>query len=129
MSTVHRFEDLDAWKKARELSKLVYGVTRSREFNIDVRLRYQMRDASVSILSNIAEGFGRRTDKEFIQFLYVSRGSTTELQAQSYVALDQNYVNQETFSRLYEMCDHTARLMTNLIKYLHASVESNQRAK
>ena len=118
MSTVRRFEDLEVWKKAREIAKLVYEVTSNPQFNKDLRLRNQMRDAAVSIMSNIAEGFTRNTDKEFKQFLYVSRASAAELQSESYVALDQRYITVQAFKRLYEESDHTSRMLCNLIKYL-----------
>jgi four helix bundle protein len=124
MSTIRRFEDLEVWKRARELTKLVYKLTDASQFSRDYRLRNQMRDAAVSILSNIAEGFSRRTDKEFIQFLYVSRASAAELQSQSYVALDQEYLPAVAFERIYEETDHTSRMLSNLIKYLRSSARS-----
>jgi four helix bundle protein len=124
MSTIRRFEDLEVWQRARKLTKLVYEVTSAPQFNRDYRLRNQMRDAAVSILSNIAEGFSRHTDKEFIQFLYVSRASGAELQSQSYVALDQEYLSSVTFQTVYEETDHTSRMITNLIKYLRSSAQS-----
>jgi four helix bundle protein len=124
MGTIRRFEDLEVWKRARELTKLVYKMTEAAQFNRDYRLRNQMRDAAVSILSNIAEGFSRHTDKEFIQFLYVSRASAAELQSQSYVALDQEYLPADAFERIYEETDHTSRMVTNLIKYLRSSARS-----
>ena len=127
MTTIRRFEDLEVWKKARELTKLVYQLTEAPQFNRDLRLRNQMRDAVVSILSNISEGFSRHTDKEFIQFLYVSRGAAAELQSQSYVALDQKYFTEVAFDRIYEETDHTSRMLTNLIKYLRTSSQTHRR--
>ena len=127
MTTIRRFEDLEVWKRARELTKLVYKLTGTPQFNRDIRLRNQMRDAVVSILSNIAEGFSRHTDKEFIQFLYVSRGSAAELQSQSYIALDHDYFPLVAFERIYEEIDHTSRMLSNLIKYLRTSARTNRR--
>ena len=124
MGTIRRFEDLEVWQRARKLTKLVYDVTSAPQFNKDYRLRNQMRDSAVSILSNIAEGFSRHTDKEFIQFLYVSRGSAAELQSQWYVALDQGYLSSFVFENVYAETDHTSRMITNLIKYLRSSSRS-----
>ncbi|MCI0413100.1 four helix bundle protein [bacterium] len=127
MSTTRRFEDLEVWKRARELAKLVYRLTEAPQFNRDFRLRNQMRNAAVSILSNIAEGFSRHTDREFTQFLYISRGSAAELQSQSYIALDQEYFSCVSFEQLYEETDHTSRMLSNLIKYLRTSARTHQR--
>jgi four helix bundle protein len=127
MGTIRRFEDLQVWAKSRELTRLVYKVTSHPSFTNDLRLRNQMRDAAVSIMSNIAEGFSRNTDKEFIQFLFVSKASVAEIQSQSYVALDQQYLSNDIFVQIYEMADHTSRMLSNLIKYLRTSVKSTRR--
>jgi four helix bundle protein len=127
MGTIRRFEDLQVWNKSRELTRLVYRMTSHPSFMNDFRLRNQMRDAAVSIMSNIAEGFSRNTDKEFIQFLFVSKASVAEIQSQSYVALDERYLSNESFTEIYEMCDHTSRMLSNLIKYLRNSVQHTPR--
>ena len=127
MGTIRRFEDLQVWNKSRELMRLIYKITSNSSFNYDFRLRNQMRDASVSIMSNIAEGFSRNTDKEFIQFLFVSKASVAEIQSQTYVALDQSCLSNNTFKEIYEMCDHTSRMLSNLIKYLRNSVQNTRR--
>ncbi len=97
MSKIEKFEDIEAWKMAREITKMIYQISSSDNFNKDFALVNQIRRASVSILSNIAEGFERNGDKEFIQFLTIAKGSCGEVRAQLYVALDQNYVDEEQF--------------------------------
>ena len=98
--TITRFEDLKVWQRARQLTKLVYRLTNGDRFNDDLRLRNQMRDSSVSTMSNIAEGFTRNSDKEFRQFLFVAKSSAAELQSQTYVALDQSYIRAGDFDTL-----------------------------
>jgi len=118
MTKIERFEDIEAWKKARSLVKEVYRATGQDRFFKDFGLRDQIRRASVSIISNIAEGFSRQTDQEFIHFLYIAKGSTSEVQSQLYVALDLDYINREEFERLYDEADQVARLISGFIKYL-----------
>ena len=79
MANIRRFEDIEAWKKGRELAKDIYTVTGKGEFARDYALKDQIRKASVSIVSNIAEGFSRQTDQEFVQFLHIAKGSTSEV--------------------------------------------------
>ena len=99
MSSFQRFEDIEAWQKARELTKAIYAMSNDGQFARDFGLRDQIRRASVSIMSNIAEGFGRGGNKEFIQFLSTAKGSASEVQAQLYVALDAGYINQDQFQK------------------------------
>jgi four helix bundle protein len=101
MAKIRRFEDIEAWKKARILVKEVYKVTAEGKFSKDFSLKDQIRRAAVSIISNIAEGFSRQTDQEFVQFLHIAKGSTSEVQSQLYIALDLGYISQEEFSKLY----------------------------
>lgn len=115
-----RFEDLDVWQKARELTKSVYRLTRNGAFASDRGLSNQMRRASVSIMANIAEGFSRKGDKEFGQFLFIAKSSAAELQSHAYVALDQGYIDESNFKNLYADLDHTSRMTSNLIKHLSA---------
>ncbi len=84
MARIEKFEDIDAWQKARALSKAIYSVTGNGAFSHDFGLRDQIRRAAVSIMSNIAEGFDRGSNREFTQFLYIAKGSTAEVQAQLY---------------------------------------------
>lgn len=115
---ITRFENLEVWQRARELTKLVYQVTKVDTFNQDQRLKNQIRDSCVSIMANIAEGFSRNSDKEFRQFLFVAKASAAEVQSHSYVSLDQHYLNQTEFAKLYEETDHISRMLFNLIQYL-----------
>jgi four helix bundle protein len=116
---IERFEDIKAWQEARALVKGIYDATKSdRDFAVDYRLRDQIHSAAVSIMSNIAEGFSRRTTKEFVQFLFVAKGSAAEVESQLYGALDQGYINREKFDDFYSKSDEVARLISGFIKYL-----------
>ncbi len=121
MSAFQRFEDIEAWQKARELTKAIYALSNDGQFSRDFGLRDQIRRASVSIMSNIAEGFGRGGNKEFIQFLSTAKGSASEVQAQLYVALDAGYINQDQFQKLYSETEATARMIAGLLRYLQNS--------
>ena len=115
---VSSFEDLDVWQRARQLTRVVYGITGNNRFAKDGNLKDQMRRASVYIMANTAEGFSRRGDKEFGQFLFIAKASASELQSHAYVALDQGYVDKDDFDRLYENLDHVARMLSKLIQHL-----------
>jgi four helix bundle protein len=110
MATIKRFEDIQAWQKAREVTKLIYQVTSSGCFAKDYGMRDQVQRASVSIMANIAEGFGRHSDKEFANFLNMAHGSASEVQSHLYVALDLHYIEQDTFQKLYELLDEVSRM-------------------
>ena len=118
---VTRFEDLEIWQLARELYKLVFKITSEEPFCRDFRFRDQMRDSSGSISDNIAEGFERGGNKEFIQFLSVSKGSCGETRNQSYRAFDSKYITQEVLDELLNLTDLISRKTANLIKTLKAS--------
>ena len=118
MAKIEKFEDIEAWQKARELSKAVYAVTGAGAFARDFGLRDQIRRAAVSVMSNIAEGFDRGGNREMIQFLFIAKGSVAEVQAQLYVALDAGYLNQEHFRQLYDLAGDTGRLLGGFIRYL-----------
>ncbi len=118
MSTFKRFEDIGAWQKARELTRQVYAITKTGEFARDFSLRDQIRRASVSIMGNIAEGFGRHSDKEFANFLNISIGSAAEVQSHLFVALDQNYLAQPKFNDLYELAAEVIRMSKSLAQHL-----------
>ena len=116
---IERFEDIKAWQEARVLVKMVYTVVDSdRRFNSDYKFRDQIHSAAVSAMSNIAEGFSRRSTKEFVQFLFIAKGSVAEVQSQLYIALDQGYVNEQKFNELYSKSDEVARLISGFIQYL-----------
>jgi len=116
---IQRFEDIRAWQEARVLTKQIYTLGKtSPGLRRDRHLREQLQAASVSIMSNIAEGFTRRTAKEFTQFLFVSKGSTAEVQSLLYVALDQEYFTQRNFSELYDQAETVARITSGFITSL-----------
>jgi four helix bundle protein len=111
-----------AWQKARELVREVYRLTNGSEgFKKDFGLKDQIRRAAVSSMSNIAEGFGRRGDKEFANFLNIAGGSVAEVQSQLYVALDLQYIDQPVFRTAYSLADETNRLLTSFMNYLKTS--------
>ena len=116
---IERFEDLKCWQEARNLVNLVYGAIKdSRDFQKDFRLCGQITAAAVSSMSNIAEGFSRRSNNEFIQYLFISKSSSAEVQSEAYVALDQKYITQETFNKVYEQAERVSKLDSGLITYL-----------
>ena len=121
MATIRRFEDLDVWKHSRNLARLIYEITNEGKFAKDFRLKDQIRRATISIMSNIAEGFERGGTQEFVNFLSYSKGSSGEVRAQLYIALDQGYVTQKEFDLLEaELCT-ISRLLTGFMKYLKTS--------
>jgi four helix bundle protein len=114
-----RFEEIEAWQQARKLVNLVYiAINQNSRFQKDFRLLNQIQGAAVSVMSNIAEGFSRRSSKEFTQFLFVSKSSAAEVQSQLYVALDQKYITQETFNNIYNQAELVSKLDSGFIKYL-----------
>jgi four helix bundle protein len=115
---ITRFEDLDCWQEARNLVNSVYRVCRVIELKKDYSLSDQVKRAATSIMANIAEGFSRKGNKEFIQFLFISKSSAAELQSHLYVALDQGYIDQAQFDEIYEQANKTAMIISGLIKYL-----------
>jgi four helix bundle protein len=125
---IRRFEDIRAWQEARVLTKQIYSLSKaSAGLRRDRRLREQMQAASVSAMSNIAEGFSRRTDKEFTQFLFVAKGSTAEVQSLFYVALDQEYLTEKEFSGLYNKADEVAKIISGFITSLLRQPARNRR--
>jgi four helix bundle protein len=116
---IARFEDLECWKEARILVNMIYGaINSSNRFKRDYRLRDQATDAVVSSMSNIAEGFSRHSNKEFAQFLFISKSSVTEVQSILYVALDQAYIDKTAFNKLYLQAEKVSKLNSGLINYL-----------
>lgn len=115
------FEDLPVWQKARELVKYIYYLTKKEVFNKDFSLVDQIRRASTSIMNNIAEGFERGSNTEFIQFLYISKGSAGETRTDLYVALDQEYITETEFRKGYELCVDVSGQLSGLIDYLKSS--------
>lgn len=121
MARIERFEDIRSWRKSRELTKQIYIITSQGNFKRDFGLRDQIRKASVSIVSNIAEGFERGGDQEFLQFLAVAKGSCGEVRAQLYIALDQGYLQHEDFETLSTLATEISGLLSGFMKYLKQS--------
>jgi len=126
MNEIQRFEDIVAWQKARALTREIYGCSKQGDFAADFGLKDQIQRASVSCMSNIAEGYERGGDKEFIQFLSTAKGSCGEVKSDLYVALDQHYLSQVQFDPLYQRADEVSRLVAGFMKYLR---ESSYRGK
>lgn len=121
MPTFTRFEDIHAWQKARELSRMVYAVTSTPVFIKDHALKNQIRRAANSVVLNIAEGNGRLTHREFHQFVMIARGSLSEVQAALYIASDQGYIDNVKFQDIYICAQETGKMLTQLGKYLRKS--------
>jgi four helix bundle protein len=120
MATFKKFEDIKAWQKARQANKLIYKISARGEFAQDFALKDQIHRASISTMGNIAEGFGRRSNKEFANFLNIAHGSATEAQSHLYVALDVDYIEQNTFDKIYELLEEVLRMIVSLIQHLQA---------
>jgi four helix bundle protein len=118
---VKLFEELEVWKEARRLTQRIYQLTKNENFSKDFALRDQIRRASVSIMSNIAEGFERGGNQEFVQFLYVAKASCGEVRSQAYVALDQNYVSSTEVDELMNSFKRLSSMISNFIAYLRKS--------
>jgi len=121
MATIRRFDDIEAWQCARELTRAVYSCSKRGAFARDFGLRDQVRRAAVSIMSNIAEGFERSGTGEFIQFLAIAKGSAGEVQAQLYVALDEGYITDHEFAQLNSLAESTKKLIAGFMTYLRRS--------
>lgn len=124
MAKIERFEDIEAWKAAREIAKQVYSVSRSGEFARDFGLRDQVQRAAVSVMANIAEGFDGGSNNEFIRFLGYALRSATELQSHLYVALDDCYLDQQQFDTLFALTTKCKNLISGFARYLHSHPKS-----
>jgi four helix bundle protein len=110
-----RFEELLFWQRSRELTRLIYSFTKAGKFRADFGLKDQIQRSCVSVMSNIAEGFGRGSNKEFIHFLFIAKGSLAEVQSQLYVALGQGYIDNNTSTKAFEKVSEVARLINAFI--------------
>ena len=124
MGKFNSFEEINSWQKARHFNKRVYEITDNQNFKRDFDLVRQIRRASISISSNIAEGFERNTDKEFIHFLYIAKASAGEVRSQLYLALDLNYIEKIEFEELFNDISDISKLISGFIKYLNDSQKS-----
>ena len=118
MTTAKRFEDLEVWQRAKDLTNLIYKYSADGSFSRDFGLRDQMRRASVSIMSNIAEGFESQTQAMFIKYLGHAKGSAGELRAQLYIAKDQGYISEESFSEMFSLSEICSKQHARFIQYL-----------
>ncbi|MBL7915935.1 MAG: four helix bundle protein [Bacteroidia bacterium] len=128
MAAIVKFEDIQAWQRARELNKMIYAESNLPNFNKDFALKDQIRKSSISIMSNIAEGFERKSNKEFKYFLNVAKGSAGELRSQLYICFDLNYINEEVFIRCQKMASEISSMINNFIKYLEKNSDKNKEA-
>jgi len=124
VSTIKSFEDLIIWQESRKFANNIYKLTKNFPKEELYGLTSQIRRAAVSIMSNIAEGFDRRTTKEFINFLIIARASVSEVQNDLYISLDLCYINKESFQTTYNHAQKVAKLINGLITYLRSQTES-----
>ena len=115
------FEDLHIYQRARELTNQIYTITKTVEFSKDFALIDQIRRAAVSVMSNVAEGFERGSKIEFIQFLYIAKGSCGEVRAQLQIAKDLKYISDEKYIKLYKLAQMISAMISNFIAHLQTS--------
>ncbi len=118
MATITRFEEVEAWQTARQLTRLIYALTDEGSFVKDFGLRNQIQRASVSVMSNIAEGFECRTQAQFIEFLGRAKASAGEVRCQLYVAIDLKYLGEDQFCLAFDLADKVSRQLARFIQYL-----------
>ena len=121
MATFNRFEDITGWQKARVLCKIINDYTQKRPFSKDFKLISQIKSSSGSAMDNIAEGFERGENKEFSQFLSISKGSVGETKSQLYRALDNEYISESEFQEAYNLADEVGKLTGALMNHLKSS--------
>jgi len=120
MTTAKRFEELDVWKRSKESTNLIYRYSTDGSFSRDFGLRDQMRRASVSIMSNIAEGFESQTQATFIQYLSRGKGSAGEVRAQLYIAHEQGYLTNDEFESVKSLVEICSKQLAKFIQYLES---------
>lgn len=123
MAKFKKFEEIQAWQKAKDVTLRIYGVTNNGNFSKDYGLKDQIRRASVSIMANIAEGHGRKSNMEFANFLNISRGSVAEVQSHLYVAFGLNHINKQDFDELYQTLTEISRMLLSLAQYLRTTAK------
>ena len=121
MAAIKRFEDIIAWQKARVLCKVINSYTLKKTFEKDYKLISQIKGSSGSAIDNIAEGFKRGGNKEFIQFLFIAKGSAGETRSQLYRAIDNEYITEEEFQTAYDLADEVGKLIGGFISHLTSS--------
>ena len=123
MARIERFEDMEAWRDARRLVKQIYQITNDGPFARDFGLRDQVRRAAVSAMSNIAEGFERGSNKDFVRFLYMAKASVGEVRSQLYTAVDLGYLKQEQANEIMDAARSVSRQIAGFIKYLQTTAQ------
>lgn len=118
MATIKKFEDIMAWQKAREMMRLVYGCSGCGKFSKDFSLKDQLRRSCLSVMANIAEGYERDGNREFLQFLSQAKGSCGEVRSHLCVALDQGYLSNDEFISVHAMAMEISRMLSGLMSYL-----------
>jgi len=121
MATINNFEELRVWQKARILCQEIYEIIEKEKFCKDYKLKDQINGSSGSVMDNIAEGFGRQGNNEFINFLTISNGSVLEVKSQLYRALDRKYITPEKFDELEKLIEEISKMIAGLIIYLGKS--------
>lgn len=129
MATILKFEDIIAWQKALELSDIIYSHSNKEKFSKDFGLRDQMRRASISVVSNITEGFEREGNNQFIFFLLVAKASAGELRAQLYIARNQNYISMNEFEIINQKVIEVSKTISGFISYLRTQKKNDLDAK
>ena len=119
---ITRFEDLECWREARTLARVIYRLTKKSSFEQDRELRWQLRAAAVSPMSNIAEAHGRYSFEDKRRFFDIALGSCKEVQSELYVALDQAYIVPEEFREAYEQAEHVSRLVAESLANLDRQI-------
>lgn len=113
-----RFEDLECWKEARILVKMIYNLVKKSEFSKDYRLRDQIVGSGISIMNNIVEGFDAQSNNEFIRFLTISRRHVSEVESCLYVAIDQSYITKKEFKDTFDQAEKEKQLIDGMLRYL-----------
>src|SRR5215208_2486638 len=126
MPTITRFEEIEAWKTARELTRMIYSLTEQGLFAKDFGLRNQIQRAAVSVMSNIAEGFESRTRPQFLGYLGHSKASAGEVRCQLYIAMDLKYITQEQFRQVFDLADKSSPQLARFMDYLDARPQSRR---
>ncbi len=121
VAKIERFEEIKAWQLARDLVKMIYGFTNKIPFHKDSGLSNQIQRAAVSIMSNVAEGFGRGSNREFVNFLHIARGSCAEVRSLLYIALDLGYIDVEEFNRASQQAEETSKAISGFVRYLKSA--------